>query len=114
MKSDATGALSFEYGKFGVATIGNPNVSTPVKLGDADSGTYNVATGVVTIVLSNSKAENVTAGKSLSAVNVRTYLAQPDSGTKTQSTADDITGDGTYTLVGNAACALNQAPTASS
>ena len=112
MKSDATGALSFEYGKFGVPTIGNPNVSTPVKLGDADSGTYNVATGVVTIVLSNSKAENVTAGKSLSAVNVRTYLAKPDSGTKTQSTADDITGDGTYTLVGNAACALNQAPTA--
>jgi hypothetical protein len=112
MKSDATGALSFEYGKFGVATIGNPNVSTPMKVGDADSGTYNVATGVVTIVLSNSKAENVTAGKSLSAVNVRTYLARPDSGTKTQSTADDITGDGNYTLVGNAACALNQAPTA--
>jgi PKD repeat protein len=95
-----------------VSTIGNPNVSTPMKVGDADSGTYDVATGVVTIVLSNSKAENVTAGKSLSAVNVRTYLARPDSGTKTQSTADDITGDGTYTLVGNAACALNQAPTA--
>jgi hypothetical protein len=112
MKSDATGALSFEYGEFGVSTIGNPNVSTPMKVGDADSGTYDVATGVVTIVLSNSKAENVTAGKSLSAVNVRTYLARPDSGTKTQSTADDITGDGTYTLVGNAACALNQAPTA--
>jgi hypothetical protein len=112
MKSDATGALSFEYGKFGVSTIGNPNVSTPMKLGDADSGTYDVATGVVTIVLSNSKAENVTAGKSLSTVNVRTYLARPDSGTKTQSTADDITGDGNYTLVGNAACALNQAPTA--
>lgn len=112
MKSDATGALVFEYGKFGVATIGNPNVSTPMKLGDADSGTYDAATGVVTIVLSNSKAENVTAGNSLSTVNVRTYLARPDSGTKTQSTADDITGDGNYTLVGNAACALNQAPTA--
>ena len=112
MKSDATGALSFEYGKFGVATIGNPNVSTPMKLGDADSGTYDVATGVVTIVLSNSKAEDVTAGKSLAAINVRTYLARPDSGTKTQSTADDITSDGSYTLVGNAACALNQAPTA--
>jgi hypothetical protein len=112
MKSDATGALSFEYGKFGVATIGNPNVSTPMKLGDADSGTYDVATGVVTIVLSNSKAENVTAGKSLAAINVRTYLARPDSGTKTQSTADDITSDSVYTLVGNAACALNQAPTA--
>jgi PKD repeat protein len=112
MKTDATGALSFEYGKFGVSTIGNPNVSTPMKLGDADSGTYDVATGVVTIVLSNSKAENVAAGNSLAAVNVRTYLARPDSGTKTQSTADDITSDGNYTLVGNAACALNAAPTA--
>jgi hypothetical protein len=112
MKSDATGALVFEYGKFGVSTIGNPNVSTPMKIGDADSGTYDVATGVVTIVLSNSKAENVMAGNSLSTVNVRTYLARPDSGTKTQSTADDITGDGNYILVGNAACALNQAPTA--
>ena len=112
MKTDATGALSFEYGKFGVATIGNPNVSTPMKLGDADSGTYDVATGVVTIVLSNSKAEDITAGKSLAAINVRTYLARPDSGTKTQSTADDITSDGVYTLVGNAACALNQPPTA--
>jgi hypothetical protein len=112
MKSDATGALSFEYGKFGVPTIGNPNVSTPMKIGDADSGTYDVATGVVTIVLSNSKAEDVAAGNSLSTVNVRTYLAKPDSGTKTQSTADDITSDGNYTLVGNAACALNQAPTA--
>jgi hypothetical protein len=112
MKSDATGALSFEYGKFGVPTIGNPNVSTPMKIGDADSGTYDVATGVVTIVLSNSKAEDVGAGNSLSTVNVRTYLAKPDSGTKTQSTADDITSDGNYTLVGNAACALNLAPTA--
>jgi hypothetical protein len=104
MKSDATGALSFVYGKFGVPTIGNPNVSTPMPLGDADSGTYNVATGVVTITLSNSKAENVGAGASLSAVNVRTFLARPDAGPKTQSSASDITGDGTYTLSGNNSC----------
>jgi hypothetical protein len=104
MKTDALGALSFEYGKFGVPTIGNPNVSTPMKLGDADTGSYNVATGVVTITLSNSKAENVGAGQGLAAVNVRTYLARPDAGTKTQSTASDITTDGTYTLSGNATC----------
>ncbi len=111
MKTDAAGNLSFEYGKFGAPTPippdpNNPNTNTPVKIGDVDSGTYNVATGVVTIILSNSKAENVGAGGSLSKVNVRTYFARPDSGPKTQSTADDITGDGNYTLVGNAACVL--------
>ncbi len=113
MKTDAAGALSFEYGKFGVpldATNPNPNANIPVKLGDADSGSYNVATGLVTIVLSNSKAENVGSGGSLSRVNVRTYFARPDSGPKTQGTASDITGDGTYTLVGNASCSTPPVP----
>ncbi len=113
MKTDAAGALSFEYGKFGVpldATNPNPNANVPVKLGDADSGSYNVTTGVVTIILSNSKAENVSAGGSLSRVNVRTYLTRPDSGPKTQGTASDITGDGNYTLVGNASCATPPLP----
>src|SRR5205814_1989532 len=40
----------------------------------------------------------------LSKVNVRTYLARSDQGPHTQSTANDITGDGNYTLVGNASC----------
>jgi hypothetical protein len=107
MKTDAAGVLSFVYGKFGVpldATNPNPNANTPVVVGDADSGTYNVATGVVTIVLSNSKAENVTAGGSLSNINVRTYLARPDAGQKSQNNASDITGNGNYTLSGNASC----------
>jgi hypothetical protein len=110
MKSDATGMLSFEYGKFGVATVGNPNVSTPMTLGNADSGSYDVATGVVKIILSNSKAENVTAGQSLAAVNVRTFLSRPDTGPKTQSTASDITTDSMYTLSGNAGCCANPVP----
>ena len=99
--------LSFVYGKFGVpldATNPNPNANTPVVVGDADSGTYNVATGLVTIVLSNSKAENVTAGGSLSNINIRTYLARPDAGQKSQNNASDITGNSTYTLSGNASC----------
>jgi hypothetical protein len=113
MKSDASGNLSFEYGKFGVpldATNPNPNANLPVKLGDADSGTYNVATGVATIVLSNSKAENIGAGTSMAGINVRTYFARPDSGPKTQSTASDITGDGSYTLSGNNACCNTPVP----
>jgi hypothetical protein len=107
MKTDATGALSFVYGKFGVpldATNPNPNANTPSPLGDADSGSYNVATGVVTIVLSNSKAENVSAGGSLPNINVRTYFVRPDAGQKSQNNASDITGNGIYTLSGNASC----------
>jgi hypothetical protein len=113
MKSDATGALSFQYGKFGVpldATNPNPNANTPVVVGDADSGTANFATGVVTIVLSNSKAENVSAGGSLSNINIRTYFARPDAGQKSQNNASDITGNSTYTLSGNAACCNNPVP----
>jgi fibronectin type III domain protein len=107
MKSDANGALSFEYGKFGVAldaTNPNPNANTPVKIGDADFGSYNGATGEIKILLSNNKAENVGAGGSLSKINARTFLAKPDAGTKPQSAASDITGDGNYTLSGNGFC----------
>ena len=107
MKTDANGVLSFEYGKFGVAldaTNPNPNANTPSRLGDADTGTYDVATGEVRITLSNSKAENVGVGGSLSGLNIRTYLARPDAGQKSQNNASDITGDSNYVLQGNTAC----------
>lgn len=108
MKTDATGATSFEYGNFGppLPLDGSPpapNANTPTKLGDA-SGTYDAAGGVITITIPNSVAENVHAGQTLSALNVRTYLARPDAGQKSQNNANDITADGSYTLVGNAAC----------
>ena len=115
MKSDATGALSFEYGKFGVpldATNPNPNANVPVTIGNADNGSYDVATGVVTIGLSNSKAENIQAGQSLSNLNVRTFFAKPDGGPRAQAIASDITANATYVLVGNASCHVNQAPLA--
>ena len=41
----------------------------------------------------------------LPATNVRTYFNRPDPGQRSQNNASDITGDGTYTLVGNASCA---------
>ena len=123
MKSDVTGALSFQYGKFGVpldATNPDPNANTPVTYGNADSGTYDVASGVVRITISNSKLRSIDgrAGKyvantSLGAINVRTYLARPDAGQKSQNNASDITGNGAYTLVGNAFCYVNRLPVAS-
>jgi hypothetical protein len=108
-RSDAIGTMSFEYGKFGVplATNGdppNPNANTPVKLGDADSGTYDPIAGVLRITLSTTNAENIQPGQSLNDVNGRTYLNRPDPGQRSQNNANDITGNGSYTLVGNAAC----------
>jgi VCBS repeat-containing protein len=114
MKSDATGAVSFEYGKFGVPTpVGEvPSTSTnqAVRSGDADSGSYDATTGKIVITLSTSKAENIQRGQSLSALNARTFLGQPAQGLKSQSAASDITVDGVYTLVGN--CVSNHAPVA--
>jgi hypothetical protein len=112
MRTDAAGATSFEYGKFGVPLdtsgngVPNPNSNTPVKVGDADSGTYDLATGTIIIKLSNSKAENIHAGLTLSGLNARTFLNRPDTGQRSQNNASDITDDGDYRLVGNGACQL--------
>ena len=108
MRTDATGVPSFEYGKFGVAldpTNPNQNANTPVFVGAADSGSYDIVTGVIKITLSDSKAENVVAGNTLGGLNVRTYFNRPDPGQRSQNNASDITADSSYTLVGNAFCA---------
>jgi PKD repeat protein len=126
MKSDASGALSFQYGKFGVPlntgippVPQDPNANTPVTYGNADKGTYDVANGVVTIEISNSKlramdgATNYSANTALVGLNVRTYLARPDAGQKSQNNASDITSDNIYNIVGNASCYVNKLPIAS-
>ena len=123
MKTDVNGVLSFQYGKFGVpldATNPDPFANTPVSFGNADSGSYNLATGVATITISNSKFRSIDGGSttyiantSLGAINVRTYLARPDAGQKSQNNASDITGNGAYTLFGNAYCYVNRLPVAS-
>jgi hypothetical protein len=113
MKTDATGTPTFEYGKFGIptntstATIPPPqstSTNQSVKLGDADGGSFDPLTGTITITLSTSKAENVTAGKTLSGMNARTFFARPDAGLRSQNVSSDITGDGSYRLVGNSSC----------
>ena len=106
MTTDSTGAVHFEYGKFGVPrdpTAPNTNAHTPGKLGDT-TGTYDSATGVLTITLPTNKAEGIQPGQPLNGVNVRTFFNQPDTGQKGQRTASDITGNGTYLLNGNKSC----------
>ncbi len=121
MLTDATGTPRFEYGNFGpplplTSPPPPPNANTPTPLGLADSGTYTVATGVITITLSTSLAENRVAGQSLAGLNIRTfagrYSGNPTSprGQKSQNNASDITGNGNYTLVGNLSCRPNTPP----
>ncbi|HEY2954546.1 MAG TPA: PKD domain-containing protein [Candidatus Eisenbacteria bacterium] len=120
MKSDPTGALSFVYGDFGpplpIGGVPPPNANTPTPLGNADFGSFDPATGVMTIVLANSKADGtpLVAGDVLNALNVRTFYGRPDAGQKSQNNAADITDNSTYTLVGNAACfcVVDQPPVA--
>src|SRR5207244_13394466 len=99
MKSDTAGALSFQYGKFGVPldpTGLNLNANTPVTYGNADSGTYDVASGVVRITISNAKlrsidgdANNHVANTSLGAINVLTSFSLPDAGQQSHNNASD-------------------------
>jgi hypothetical protein len=120
MLTDAAGTPRFEYGNFGppipIGGVPPPNGNTPTPLGLADSGTYNVATGVIAITLSNSLAENVAAGQSLAGLNIRTiagrYSGDPSAprGQKSQNNSSDITGTGSYTLVGNLSCRPNTPP----
>jgi hypothetical protein len=110
MATDATGNPSFRYGNFGpplpIGSVPPPNANTPTPLGAADSGSYNAATGLIRIYLSASKADDggLAAGDHLPSINVRTYYARPDTGIKSQNTAADYSGNGDYTLVGNASC----------
>ena len=113
MKTGPTGTPTFEYGKLGIPTAvppDNPNTNTPVKLGDADEGSYDVATGVIRIKLSKDKLRafdgSYLPGTDLAGVDPRTYFNRADAGIRTQSTATDFGPAGTYTLVGNASCAV--------
>ena len=115
MKTGPTGTPTFEYGKLGIPTAvppDNPNTNTPVRIGDADEGSYDVATGVIRIVLSKNKlrefdggAGKYQPGSDLAGTEPRTYFNRADVGIRTQSTATDFGPAGTYTIVGNASCA---------
>lgn len=111
MKTDVSGAVSFVYGDFGPGlpldgSLPPVNANTPTPLGTADFGSYDPVKGVITIRLSAAHADGtpLTAGMELTNLNVRTFLARPDAGQKSQNNASDITVDGNYLLVGNAAC----------
>ncbi|HEX7176967.1 MAG TPA: PKD domain-containing protein [Pyrinomonadaceae bacterium] len=107
MKTSATGAISYEYGK-----VAPPNANLPTRVGDADAGTFDPATGTITITISNSKLDNVGVGQGLNTLDARSFWNRADGQPVTGLQATDTTPAGGYELVGNAACEPNEAPVA--
>jgi hypothetical protein len=116
MTTDVAGNPSFEYGKFGVPlnpTSPSQTANSPMRIGNADAGSsYNPATGIIKIVISNSKlrafdggATAYEPGDDLTDTNVRTYFNRPEPGQRSQNNASDITPNGQYSIQGNASCA---------
>ncbi len=100
MNSNAGGAaaVTFEYGV--VTSSGN----VPIMQGTPDAGSVD-ATGLIRIAIANNKVGNPGAGAVLTLVSGRNFAGNGDA-TITKTSAIDSTADGSYTLVGNAACAL--------
>lgn len=113
MKTNLPGtslAPAFVHGE-----ISAPSVNAPTDTGNADSGSYDSATGTITITISNSKIENVGPGQTLSNLEVRVFNRGDASGLLpvTQAAAQDFTAFGQqYVLVGNFFCRANNTPTA--
>jgi hypothetical protein len=105
MKTDALGTPSFEYGR-----VSPPNANLPTRLGSADGGSYDPASGTIRIVVSTSLVDFVTAGQTLSSLQARTFFARAATAPVTSTAASDVVPEGGYTLVGNASCRQNAAP----
>jgi PKD repeat protein len=98
------GAVTFEYG------VVTSNGNVPISSGTPDAGSV-AADGTIQIAIANNKVGNPGAGTVLTLVSGRNFAGNGNA-TLTKTSAIDSTADGTYTLVGNAACRLNAAPIA--
>jgi len=99
MKSNAAGAVSFEYGK-----ISPPSVNLPTRFGDADDGSYDLDSGAIAISISTDKIDDVGPGSILGGLQARTFFNRPDGGPVTQLQSSDFGEIGSYTMVGNDTC----------
>ena len=80
------------------------------RVGDADSGTYDPATGLITITLDKAKAEydrwRLCHGRRPGRFECAHHFNRPHPRQRSQNNASDITAyNSSYTLVGNASCA---------
>jgi len=113
MKTPLSGAPVFEYGRINlplVYTAPQPNQGNlPTKLGNADAGVYDAATGTIRITITRSlldDASNIGIGKTLTTIEGRSFLGRNDALPINQNTTSDYTADGIYVIAGNDACNL--------
>ncbi len=98
MRATGAGTAAFKFGK-----VSPPSVNQGTDLGDADSGSFS-ADGTIVISVATAKVDGVTAGMDLNDLQVRTFTANVSGQPVTQTSSDDFTALGLYTLVGNASC----------
>ena len=110
MKTDPTGAISYEYGRVSNSATTTVPPSAPTRVGDADFGSFDPTTGRIHIEIANSKVDNIGAGSLLNAISPRTFYARPNGEPVSQSATSDFSDPGTYTLVGNVFCRPNDTP----
>ena len=106
--TDATGALSYQYGHIGPpldATAPSTDANKPFPEGVADAGAVDQANGTITITIANSKVGSPAAGQALATISPRTFAGNGTTNV-TGSTAADITATTpSYVLAGNGSCA---------
>ncbi|MGI9087731.1 MAG: hypothetical protein ACR2HH_08350 [Chthoniobacterales bacterium] len=100
MNTNTGGASSVTY-EYGVVTSSG---NVPIMQGTPDAGSVDPS-GVIQIAIANDKVGNPGAGATFTLLSGRNFAGNGD-GTITKTSAIDSTADGSYTLVGNSACAV--------
>ncbi len=105
MRTNESGALSFEYGEIAVTDAVITSVGQPSKLGDADPSSSYTADGTIRIVLPASAIGNLVPGDLIGGLIARTYLAAGSAATSSRAAIDAADDSQTYRVVGSAYCA---------
>jgi hypothetical protein len=118
MNTDTSSVTSFEYGT--VTTIESVPVALgqPNRIGDADGGSVDQQTGIITIVISADKVGGPKAGDVIGGQSGRTFAGTGNESLRS-TTAIDITTNAiqdpytgfSYLVVGNQPCAPTPTPT---
>ncbi|HEX8161611.1 MAG TPA: fibronectin type III domain-containing protein [Pyrinomonadaceae bacterium] len=111
MRTDVAGTPTFEYGRVSYPLVYTAPAANqgnlPTKLGAADAGAYDAATGTVRITVSRAALDdeaNIGSGKTLTGIEARSFLGRNDALPINQNTSSDYTATGKYVVAGNDAC----------
>jgi hypothetical protein len=105
MRTNESGAVSFEYGEILVTSAVVTSVGQPSKLGDADPSSSYTTDGTIRIVLPASAIGNLVPGDLIGGLIARTYAAAGSAVTTFRVAADSTDDSQTYRVMGNAFCA---------